>query len=73
MLRSIAEFSKAVKKYAYYPLLIGFIALLSAIVNYGKPFSIIGWSMFAICGVLSTIALLSKWLCRKAGISDRIM
>ena len=73
MLKALARFSKVIARYAYYPILIGFISLLSAIVNRGKPFAVLGWTLFGVCAVLSAISFLSGWLCKKAGIDDRIV
>lgn len=71
MLRSIAEFSKTIKKYSYYPMLIGFVCL-AATAAYDGPRATLGLMGFAVCAVLIIIALLSSWLCKAAGIDDTI-
>ena len=73
MLKKIAEFSKVIAKYSYYPIFIGLISVISAIVNRGKPLAVLAWALFVVCGALSVFSFLSSWLCRKAGISDKII
>lgn len=72
MLRSIAEFSKTIKKYAYYPMVIGFIALGAAVANEGSR-ATLAYALAAICALLSLVALCSSKLCKKAGIDDKII
>lgn len=72
MLKALAEFSKTIKKYAYYPLIIGFIALGSAVVYDGAQ-AYLGYAVAAVCALLSLLALCSSKLCKKAGIDDRII
>lgn len=72
MLRSIAEFSKTVKKYAYYPMIIGFVGICAAVAYEGST-AWLGVAVAVICAVLSIIALCSSALCKKAGIDDKII
>lgn len=72
MLKSLAEFSKVIAKYAYYPMLIGFISIVSAFVYSGTSFSYLGLVLAVICLLLSLLAAFSKKLCAKAGIDDKI-
>lgn len=72
MLRKLAEWSKIISKYSYYPIFIGFIALFSGIINDGKPMAFLAWFLFAACLVLSVFSFLSGWLCKKAGIDPKI-
>ncbi len=71
-LTAFAKFSKVIAKYAYYPLLIGFIGLGSAIGYHDTFFAVIGFTLFTVCTALSLIAALSGWLCKKAGIDPKI-
>ena len=72
MLKKIAYWSKVVSKYSYYPIFLGIIAILAAIVNDGKPLAGLSWFLFAVCAVLSVFSFLSGWLCKKAGIDPTI-
>jgi hypothetical protein len=72
MLRAIANFSKTIAKYSYYPLFLGFICLLAAIVNDGKALAGLCWFLFGVCAALSIFSFMSGWLCRKAGIDPKI-
>ena len=54
-------------------MLIGFIALCSMAVNRGKPLGALSTLVAAVCAVLCVVALLSKTLCKKAGIDDKIV
>ncbi len=72
MIKSIAEFSKTVKKYSYYPMLIGFIAVAAAFVYDGSR-SALAWMLAAVCAVLCIISLCSSKLCKMAGIDDKII
>lgn len=72
MLRSFAEFSKVIKKYSYYPMIIGFVGLAAA-VAYEGSMAYLGIAIAAVCAVLAIIALLSGKLCKKAGIDDKII
>ncbi len=56
-----------------YPMLIGFIALCSVAVNRGKPLGALSTLVAAVCAILCVVALLSKTLCKKAGIDDKIV
>ena len=72
MLKSIAEFSKTIKKYSYYPMLIGFIGL-GAAVAYEGSMMYLGLIVAAVCAALSALAMFSSSLCKKAGIDDKII
>ena len=72
MLRTIAEFSKTVKKYSYYPMIIGFIGL-GAAAAYTGSMAYLGIVVAAVCALLSILALCSSKLCKKAGIDDKII
>ena len=72
MLKSIARLSKTIAKYSYYPILLGFICLLAAIVNDGNALSALSWFLFGVCAVLSVFSFMSGWLCKKAGIDPKI-
>ena len=72
MLRSLAEFSKTIKKYAYYPMIIGFIGLAAA-VAYEGSMMYLGIAVAAVCALLSLLAMFSSKLCKKAGIDDKII
>ena len=72
-MKALARFSKTIAKYAYYPMLIGFIALCSVAVNRGKPLGALSTLVAAVCDVLCIVALLSKTLYKKAGIDDKIV
>lgn len=72
MLKAIAKFSKLVAKYSYYPILLGFVGIGSIIANRGEAFSVVGYIFTSLCAVLCLIALLSRFLCRKAGIDEKI-
>jgi len=72
MLKSIAEFSKTIKKYSYYPMIIGFVGLATAAAYDGSR-ALLGLLLAAVCAVLCILALCSSWLCKKAGIDDRII
>ena len=72
MLRSLAEFSKVIKKYAYYPMILGFVGLAAA-AAYTGSMAYLGLAIAVICAVLSIIALCSSKLCKKAGIDDKII
>ena len=72
MLKSIAEFSKAVKKYSYYPMLIGFIAL-GAAVAYDGSRALLACILAGVCALLCIFALFSSKLCKMAGIDDKII
>ena len=72
MLKSIAEFSKTVKKYSYYPMIIGFAGLCSAIAYEGSM-AYLGITVAAVCALLSIFAIFSYKLCKKAGIDDKII
>lgn len=72
MLRSLAEFSKTIKKYSYYPMIIGFIGLAAA-AAYTGSMAYLGLAVAAVCAVLTLIALFSSKLCKKAGIDDKII
>jgi len=72
MLRSIAEFSKSVKKYCYYPMIIGFVGL-GAAAAYGGSRAVLGGLIAGVCAVLCILALCSSKLCKKAGIDDKII
>ena len=72
MLRSIAEFSKVIKKYSYYPMIIGFIGL-GAAAAYEGSMAYLGLTIAAICAILAIIAMCSSKLCKKAGIDDKII
>jgi hypothetical protein len=71
-LTALAKFSKLVAKYEYYPLLIGFVGLASAIANRDSLFRAVGIIVACASGLLSLIALFSKWLCKRAGIDPKI-
>lgn len=72
MLRSLAEFSKTIKKYAYYPMIIGFVGIAAA-AAYEGSMAVLGIVIAAVCAVLAVIALFSSKLCKKAGIDDKII
>lgn len=72
MLKTIAHYSKIVAKYSYYPLLIGFISLLAAIINDGSGRGALCWFIFGVCAALSIFSFMSGWLCKKAGIDSKI-
>lgn len=72
MLRKIAEFSKVIKKYSYYPMIIGFVGLAAA-AAYEGSMSYLGLAIAAISAVLAIITLFSSKLCKKAGIDDKII
>ena len=72
MLKSLAEFSKTIKKYSYYPMIIGFIGLAAA-AAYEGSMAYLGLAVAAVCAVLTIIALFSSKLCKKAGIDDKII
>lgn len=72
LLTALAKFSKTIAKYEYYPLLIGFVGLGSSIAYHDTFYRVIGFAIFTICAILSLIAALSKWLCKKAGIDPKI-
>ena len=72
MLRSIAEFSKTIKKYSYYPMLIGIIAVAAALVYDGSR-AALAWMLAVVCAILCVISLLSSKLCKMAGIDDKII
>ena len=72
MLKAIANFSKIVAKYAYYPMLIGFIAVCSAFVYRGDAYSYVGMAVAVICAALTILSFFSKKLCRMAGIDEKI-
>lgn len=72
MLKAIAGFSKVIAKYAYYPMLIGFIAVCSAFVYRGDAYSYVGMTVAVVCAVLTVLGFLSKKLCHMAGIDDKI-
>ena len=71
-LTPLAKFSKVIAKYEYYPLLIGFVGLGSAIAYHDSFFHVAGIFVFSVCAILSLFAALSKWLCKKAGIDPKI-
>jgi hypothetical protein len=71
-LTALARFSKVIAKYEYYPLLIGFIGLGSAIGYHGTFYEALGIFVFSVCAILSLFAALSRWLCKKAGIDPKI-
>lgn len=72
MLKSFARFSKLIAKYSYYPMIIGFIALGSAVAYNGLQ-AYLGYAVAGVCAALSLIALLSSKICTKAGIDDKII
>lgn len=72
MLKSFARFSKLIAKYAYYPMIIGLIALGAAVAYDGLQ-AYLGYVVAAVCAALSLIALLSSKICKKAGIDDKII
>ena len=72
MLRSIAEFSKTIKKYSYYPMIIGLVGL-GAGAAYGGSRALLGLMVAGICAALCVLALCSSWLCKMAGIDDKII
>lgn len=72
MLKSIAEFSKTIKKYSYYPMIIGLIAL-GAAAAYNGSRAALGYTLAAVCAVLCLLALCSSKLCKMAGIDDKII
>lgn len=71
MLRSLAEFSKTIKKYAYYPMIIGFVGIASA-AAYEGAMMYLGLGVAAVCAALTILAMFSSKLCKKAGIDDSI-
>jgi len=71
MLLKLARFSKFVAKYEYYPLLIGFIALVSAIIN-GGAIRALALFIVVVCFILSAIALLKNKLCKMTGEDPEI-
>lgn len=71
MLKKIAEFSKTIKKYSYYPILIGIISIISAWLYKGTFRAYIGIALAVICAVLVIITLLSDKLCGWAGIDPK--
>ncbi|MBQ4090304.1 MAG: hypothetical protein IJC56_10585 [Clostridia bacterium] len=72
MLRSLAEFSKTIKKFAYYPMIIGFVGICAAVAYEGFT-AYLGIFIAAVCAILSVIAMCSSKLCKKAGIDDKII
>ena len=72
MLKSLAEFSKTIKKYSYYPMLIGVIAIAGAVAYEGSR-STLAWMLAGVCAVLCLVALCSSKLCKMAGIDDKII
>ena len=71
MLKSIAEFSKTIKKYSYYPILIGIISIVSAWLYRDSFRAYIGIALAVISAVLIIIALLSDKLCDWAKIDPK--
>ena len=72
MLKSLAEFSKTIKKYSYYPMLIGVISIAAAVAYEGSR-SVLACMLAGICALLCIFALCSTKLCKMAGIDDRII
>jgi len=50
MLKSIAEFSKTIKKYSYYPMIIGFVGLATAAAYDGSR-ALLGLLLAAVCAI----------------------
>ncbi len=71
-LTALAKFSRVIAKYEYYPLLIGFVGLGSAIAYHDSFYRAVGIAVFSLCAILSLFAALSKLLCKWAGIDPKI-